>query len=123
MDEPVKLRYEILMRPLQHPALPNVSVEMILYTLSDPVRVQIYAEIASAECALTCSKFRVVDSKALPKSTLSQHFRVLRECGLIRSERKGVEMLNTTRCEELQTRFGGMVRSILDAYAAQRETP
>ncbi|WP_334270664.1 ArsR/SmtB family transcription factor, partial [Edaphobacter sp. HDX4] len=33
----------------------------------------------------------------MPKSTLSQHFKVLRESGLIRAERKGVEMHNTSR--------------------------
>jgi DNA-binding transcriptional ArsR family regulator len=31
----------------------------------------------------------------LHKSTLSQHFKILREAGLIRSERKGVELYAT----------------------------
>jgi len=57
----------------------------------------------------------------LPKSTLSQHFRILREAGLIRSERKGVELINTTRCEELKERFGPMILAIVEAYAKQHK--
>jgi len=49
-------------------------------------------------------------------STLSQHFKILREAGLIRSERKGVELKNSTRCQELKKNFGPMVTAILRAY-------
>lgn len=108
-----------IMRPLTHPAIQDVTVEGILYALSDPVRVQIYMDIAKAECPQTCSKFLSVKGKALPKSTLSQHFKILREAGLIRSERKGVEMHNTTRCAELKARFGPLVLNILEAYKTQ----
>jgi DNA-binding transcriptional ArsR family regulator len=52
----------------------------------------------------------------LPKATLCQHFKLLREAGLIRSERKGVEMHNTTRCAELKERFGDMLATILTTY-------
>ena len=107
------------MRPLHHPALADISVEGILYALSDPVRVQIFAEIAAANCPKTCSNFLIVDDRTLPKSTLSQHFKILREAGLIRSERKGVEMRNTTRCEEISERFSGMIEGILQAYRVQ----
>ncbi len=120
------------MKPLYHPAAADITVEGILYALSDPVRVRIYAEIVRSDCPRTCSNFLRIDDRTLPKSTLSQHFKVLREAGLIRSERKGVEMRNTSRCEELRERFGDMVGAIIDAYkeqfarqdaAARRETP
>ena len=107
------------MRPLQHPAIQDVTVEGILHALSDPVRVQIYAEIASASCPQTCSNFLTIKDRKLPKSTLSQHFKILREAGLIRSERKGVEMHNTTRCAEVFERFGSLLPSIIDAYKTQ----
>ena len=107
------------MRPLFHPALSEITVEGILYALSDPVRAQIYAEMASSECPLNCSNFREVANRTLPKATLSQHFKILREAGLIHSERKGVEMHNTTRCAELKERFGGVLTAILSTYAAQ----
>src|SRR5947209_20554017 len=97
------------MKPLFHPALRDITVEGILYELSDPVRVQIFAEIERSASPKICSSFLKLDSRTLPKSTLSQHFRILRESGLIRSERKGVELHNTTRCEELQERFVDMI--------------
>ena len=63
--------------------------------ISDPVRVHIFAAIVKSECPQTCSAFLEVSDRAVPKSTLSQHFKALREAGLIRSERRGVEMHNT----------------------------
>jgi DNA-binding transcriptional ArsR family regulator len=106
-------------RPLFHPAVSDITVEGLLYALSDPVRAQICAEMLASECPLNCSNFRKVDDRTLPKATLSQHFKILREAGLIRSERKGVEMHNTTRCAELKERFGDMLSAILNTYAAQ----
>jgi DNA-binding transcriptional ArsR family regulator len=111
------------MRPLHHPAAGDITVEGLLYALSDPVRARIFASIAGAPGPCTCSYFRQLPDRTLPKSTLSQHFKILREAGLIRSERKGVEMHNTTRCAELRGRFGGLLESILTAYAAGAAKP
>ena len=82
-------------------------MEGILHALSDPVRVAIFAEIAGSGCSHTCSNFLKVTEKPIPKSTLSQHFKALREAGLIRSERRGVEMQNSSRCAEIDKRFPG----------------
>jgi len=108
------------MRPLAHPRLDEITVEGILHALSDPIRMEIFVQLAACECAKNCSAFVHVAKDALPKSTLSQHFRILREAGLIRSERKGVELINSTRCAELKDRYGPMVQAIIDAYARQR---
>lgn len=107
------------MKPLYHPPVEDLTVEAILHALSDPVRFRILADIMASECPRTCSTYLQLDDRTLPKSTLSQHFRILREAGLVRSERKGVEMHNTTRCQELKPRFGPMIAAILDAYRAQ----
>lgn len=105
------------MRPIYHPPLEELTVEGILYALSDPVRVRIFIQLASAECAKSCSTFTNLNKKKpLPKSTLSQHFKILREAGLIRSERKGVELQSRTRCAELKKKFGPMITAILQAY-------
>lgn len=107
------------MRPLYHPKLDEITVEGILYALSDPVRVGIVAQLFQSACAQNCSMFLNMQDTPLPKSTLSQHFRILREAGLIRSERKGVELHNSLRCTELKQKFGGLVETILSAYAQQ----
>jgi len=107
------------MRPLIHPAIEDISIEGILHALSDPVRVAIYAELAGSGNATMCSNFLQVSDRNIPKSTLSQHFRALREAGLIRSERHGVEMRNTSRCAELEQRFPGLLPAILNAHRVQ----
>ena len=107
------------MRPLIHPSIEDVTVEGILHVLSDPVRAAIYAELASSEGAQTCSNFLRISDRSIPKSTLSQHFQALREAGLVRSERRGVEMHNTTRCAEIQLRFPGLIAAILNAHNVQ----
>jgi DNA-binding transcriptional ArsR family regulator len=109
----------ISMRPLFHPSMEEITVEGILHALSDPVRVAIYADIVSQECSQNCSTFLTVSDKTIPKSTLSQHFRELREAGLIRGERRGVEVHNTSRCVELEQRFPGLIRAIVNAHAIQ----
>jgi DNA-binding transcriptional ArsR family regulator len=109
------------MRPLFHPAISDVSVEGVLHALSDPVRVAIYADIVGSECSQSCSSFLRVSEKPIPKSTLSQHFKILREAGLIHSERCGVELQNSSRCAEIEKRFPGLIRAILNAHNLQLE--
>ena len=107
------------MRPLFHPSVEDVTVEAILHALSDPVRVAIYADIVGQGCSQNCSNFSNITEKAIPKSTLSQHFKALREAGLIRGERRGVEMHNTSRCGEIEERFPGLISSIVKAHNIQ----
>jgi DNA-binding transcriptional ArsR family regulator len=107
------------MRPLFHPAPEDITVEGILYSLSDPVRASIFFDIARQQCTQNCSSFLTVRDKAIPKSTLSQYMRILRENGLIRGERRGVEMRITSRCQDLNQRFPGLIPAILSAHDAQ----
>jgi DNA-binding transcriptional ArsR family regulator len=106
-------------RPLFHPSMQEVTVEGILHALSDPIRVAMYAGIVAQECPQSCSNFLRVNDKLIPKSTLSQHFKILREAGLIRSERHGVELQNMSRCSELEQRFPGLIRAIVTAHSIQ----
>src|SRR5260370_22327469 len=107
------------MRPLFHPSIEDVTVEGILHALSDPVRVASDADVVAQDCSHNCSTFLTVSDKAIPKSTLSQHFRALREAGLIRGERHGVEVHNISRFTEIEQRFPGLIRAIVNAHAIQ----
>lgn len=107
------------MKPLVHPSLEDITVEGILHALSDPTRVEIFAKMADSDSSANCSSFLTGGQKTVPKSTLSQHFKVLRDAGLIRSERVGVEMQNISRCAEVETRFPGLLRAIMGALKAQ----
>jgi DNA-binding transcriptional ArsR family regulator len=107
------------MRPLFHPSIKDLTVEGILHALSDPVRLAIYAQIVASTCSQNCSDFIKISEKGIPKSTLSQHFKILRDAGLIRSERRGVEMQNASRCPEIDARFPGLIAAIINAHNAQ----
>ena len=86
----------------------------MLHALSDPVRLQIVAELARREGEYTCGSF------ALPvtKSTCTHHFKVLREAGLIHQRPQGTTRLNRLRREDLEVRFPGLLETILQAAAA-----
>lgn len=108
-------------KPLTHPGIENVTVEGILHALSDPVRAAIFAQIAGSDDSHTCAAFSTVKERDIPKSTLSQHFKALRDAGLIRSERQGVEMRNTSRCQEIDKRFPGLLPAIIAAHKKQEK--
>ncbi len=109
------------MKPLVHPAIEDVPLEAILHALADPTRVAIFFEIVYQEGPKNCTKLVSVLDKPIPKSTLSQHMRILREAGLVRGERHGVEMRNTSRYGEVDSRYPGLLLAIVTAHAVQIE--
>jgi DNA-binding transcriptional ArsR family regulator len=107
------------MRPLLHPATEDLRPEAILHALADPSRAAIFARIMQTGCGQACTALAAVGERVIPKSSLSTHFKVLREAGLIRSERHGVELRNHSRWDEVEARFPGLLPGIINAYAAQ----
>jgi DNA-binding transcriptional ArsR family regulator len=101
-----------MQRPFVHPPIEDVKLEVILYALSDPARLQIVCKLTAGGTPMNCSSAAPLH---LPKSTQSHHYQVLREAGLIRSERRGTEVVNTLRCTEIQDRFPGLIPAILKA--------
>lgn len=99
-----------------HPSPDDLRPEAILHALADPERAAIFAGIAGTECIQRCSILATAGERVIPKSSLSQHFKVLREAGLIRSERQGVDMRNYSRCSEINERFPGLLPAIMGAY-------
>ena len=103
-------------RPLSHPSIESVSVAGILHALADPMRLGIINELLKSQCGMNCTETTGKLKSTLPKSTCSQHYRILREAGLIVSERKGVELSSRVRTQELEARFPGLLQSILKAH-------
>lgn len=100
------------MRPIAHPAMAEVTLAGILHALGDPVRLALVRNLAATEelnCSAACGAMR------LPKSTLSHHFRVLREAGLIRTRPEGTQAVNRLRRDELDRRFPGLLDAVLAA--------
>ncbi len=104
-----------MQRPFLHPPIAEIALEGILYALADPVRLGIVRTLATRNCAMNCTAAAPED---LPKSTQSHHYQVLREAGLIRSERRGTEVVNSLRCAEINEKFPGLIAKILEAAAA-----
>ncbi len=106
-------------KPLIHPAIEDVPLGAILHALADPVRAALFAQIVAQECPRNCTVLVNTLDKPIPKSTLSQHMHILREAGLIRGERHGVEMRNTSRCAEVDALYPGLLLSIINAHELQ----
>jgi DNA-binding transcriptional ArsR family regulator len=52
-------------------------------------------------------------------STLTHHFRVLREAGVIRQREDGNRRWTTLRLDDLDARFPGLLEAIVTAYDRQ----
>jgi DNA-binding transcriptional ArsR family regulator len=95
-----------------HPAAADITLAGVLGALSDPMRLTILKKLLeSRDASLSCSGAAPCADTA--KSTLSHHFRVLRDAGLIRTTKRGVENLNSVRWDEVNTRFPGLLKAIL----------
>ncbi len=95
-------------RSFSHPALKEISIDGILYALSDPARRAIVAKLlqGGGSCTKSCAE-------GMAPSTISFHYKTLRENGLIRSEKQGVEVISTLRKSEIDRKFPGLLDSIL----------
>ena len=100
-------------RLFHHPATEDISIDGILYALADPTRRSIVAKLATCS-GINCSQA----CEELPPSTVSHHHRILRESGLIRSEKKGVEVINSLRRSDIDSRFPGLLDAILNQSTA-----
>lgn len=96
------------MRPFKHPPVSDFVLERVLYALSDPVRLDIVRRLASVAAA-SCGEL----DGGRPKSSMSHHFRVLRDSGLVRTETQGTTHMNSLRRAELDDRFPGLLDAIL----------
>ncbi|WZP00410.1 helix-turn-helix domain-containing protein [Isosphaeraceae bacterium EP7] len=103
-------------KPLRHPEMDRVTVADLLHALADPTRLAIVFELSRSESGLNCSETVSRVGVPLPKSTCSQHYQILRESGLIRCERRGVELTSHLRREELSAHFPGLLDAILHAH-------
>ncbi|KQN04051.1 ArsR/SmtB family transcription factor [Sphingomonas sp. Leaf25] len=93
-----------------HPRLEDVPLDLALHALADPNRLGMVARLAATE-RLSCAGAAPCDS--IPKSTLSNHLKLLRAAGLIETTQVGREMINTLRRSEFDRRFPGLLDAVL----------
>ena len=96
------------MREPHHPSRAELELSEVLHALSDPARLSIVRRLgADGECS--CGAFALDISKA----TLSHHFRVLREAGVVHTRLEGRKRYLTLRHADLEHRFPGLLDAVL----------
>jgi DNA-binding transcriptional ArsR family regulator len=94
----------------QHPDLHLVRLENVLAALSNPLRLEIVRVLAGGG-EHACGT--VLDG--VSKSTLTRHWQVLRDNGIIRQRPYGRENLLSLRRDDLDARFPGLLDAVLSA--------
>jgi DNA-binding transcriptional ArsR family regulator len=93
---------------LAHPARDEIELVGVLHAFADPVRLAIVRRLAAeGECA--CGTFDV----GVSRSTLSHHFRTLRESGVTQVREVGTFRYSRLRRDDLDARFPGLLDSVL----------
>ncbi|MFJ8364086.1 ArsR/SmtB family transcription factor [Streptomyces sp. NPDC093984] len=101
-----------LPEPLPEPAVEELRLETVLGALSEPLRLFIVRKLLleAEKFDHPCGWFGL----DRPKSSLTHHFKALREAGIIRQRQYGLERRSHVRVDDLDTRFPGL----LDLVAA-----
>lgn len=96
------------MKFLYHPDQKDISLAGVLYALGDPVRLEIVRLLAT-KGERCCAEFDL----AIAKSTMSNHFKILREAGIVFTRKEGTQHINQLRREELEHKFPGLLEAVL----------
>lgn len=101
----------VFMVQFVHPAIDDVTLAGVLGALADPMRLRIMRSLVAGKGCMSCSEATPCPDMA--KSTLSNHFRILREAGLIYTSKQGVEHRNVARVDDINARFPGLLKLVL----------
>ncbi|MGO4170903.1 ArsR/SmtB family transcription factor [Bosea sp. TAF32] len=96
------------MRHARLPASEEIALEDVFHALSDPFRLEVIRRLAT-EGEASCQALE----GDRPKSSVSHHFRVLREAGLIRTRNEGATRMNALRRDDIEQRFPGLLACVL----------
>jgi DNA-binding transcriptional ArsR family regulator len=95
-----------------HPGKDDITLAGVLAALADPMRLRIVKKLLEKrQGRLSCTDASPCEEMA--KSTLSHHFRILRDAGVIRTMKQGVLHLNSVRWDDLNERFPGLLSAIM----------
>jgi DNA-binding transcriptional ArsR family regulator len=95
-------------REIAHPEADQLSLPGVLHALSDPIRLEIVRALGTNR-ELPCGAIDVTVSK----STLTHHLKVLRDAGVTRTRRDGVQRLVSLRRMDVEARFPGLLDCVL----------
>ncbi|MDH6128791.1 ArsR family transcriptional regulator [Kitasatospora sp. GP82] len=107
-----------LPEPLSEPSIEELRLEVVMGALGDPLRMGIVHKLLvdAEDFDHACGWFGL----DRPKSSLTHHFRTLRDAGLIRQRQYGLERRSHVRVADLNARFPGLLALVAD-WAPQPE--
>ena len=94
---------------LRHPDVEEIELVEVLAALGHPVRMHIARALASGE-----ERFCGEILPDAPKSSMTHHWRSLRESGVIRQRKSGRKLYLTLRRDDLEARFPGLLDLVLN---------
>jgi DNA-binding transcriptional ArsR family regulator len=97
-------------RALPEPAAADLDLASLFHALGDPVRLELVRSLAG-QGEITCAPAGL----DIPKSTLSNHWRILREAGLTATVVDGRTHRMRLRAADLEDRFPGLLGTVLRA--------
>jgi DNA-binding transcriptional ArsR family regulator len=112
------------MKFIYHPDRKDIYLPGVLYALGDPVRLEI-VKLLDKKGEQPCSIFDFAiapnnsEPRAIAKSTMSNHFKILRESGIICTRKEGTQHLNSLRREDLDILFPGLLNTVLASAQLQ----
>jgi len=92
-----------------HPDTEQILLENVLFALGNPLRLAIVRQLADGS-ELSCNALRPAD---MAKSSMTHHWRVLRDSGVIWQRPQGRENMISLRREDLDARFPGLLATLL----------
>ena len=96
---------------LHHPERSEIELPAVLQAFSDPHRLEIVHRLDADSEPRPCGTFGF----DISKSTMTHHFRTLREAGVIEQVRDGTTKLTSLRRDDLDARFPGLLDAVLSA--------
>jgi DNA-binding transcriptional ArsR family regulator len=102
------------LRTLYHPNVNEINLPTVLYAFSDQIRLNIIKHLAEGN-ELSCSGIDI----SIPNSTLSHHYKVLRESGVTHTRVEGTQRLISLRYDDLEARFPGLLPAILRSIGSE----
>lgn len=92
-----------------HPEPEQIRLESVLLALGNSLRLEIIRLLADGQ-ERSCNALRPQD---VAKSTMTHHWRVLRDSGVIWQRPQGRENMISLRREDLDARFPGLLDTLL----------
>jgi DNA-binding transcriptional ArsR family regulator len=93
-----------------HPEREQIRLENVLFALGNALRLEIVKALADGS-ELSCGALR----QDVAKSTMTHHWRVLRDSGVIWQRPQGRENMISLRRDDLDIRFPGLLDTLLQS--------